>query len=490
MDKLDEIDIKMCKTEMRKRLGRYDIVNEFTDKVEFNKFVEKIKVRQIEANKTEDSEAKITRKVIRDILDECKYSFEALRIYDFKNLSGYVPKIIENIRSDVMENMKLFLNCAWNLYEKDILRAVAYHEYVRTWELDNSVVVFEQLFYERENYRNTPIDFLVNKEDKFLCNIFPNIGGNMISSEYLLNKKDTFKNIYKKESQRFDINMVEVKTGSIQYNDKKGKGIAYDILREGIERITNNKLSSADIWFFKNVLDPELITSIYLAVGNRNLHDSDYNMIWILSECKCPSVRLYIFEAIKPYYQYIKEFTNPKDQYMEVLLKDLECVVFNTNLIFRKMVNIVANCLEGLSVSAESLVDDESIFQNGDDFPFIFEQGYQLETYDPNYWHDIAYKCNGRYEESEKVVHEKSEEKIATEEKFANKKYADFMLRKPQLKIEKIACGVISALNEQWHLSTEKYVSKEKIYIDTVTMPLNYGNRLLCHLERKNNWYT
>lgn len=486
MGKLDEIDIEMCKTEMRKQLGWYDVVNEFTDKVDFNKVVEEIKIKQLEANKTENSEINITRKIIRDLLEMCKYSFEALRIYDFKNLYEYVPKIIENIRSDVMKNMSLFLNYDWNLYEKDILRAAAYHEYVRTWDLDKSDVVFEQLFYAKDNYRNTPIDFLVNKEGRFLCNIFPNIGGTMISPKYLLNKKDTFKNIYKKDSQRFDINMVEGEIRSIQYNDKKGKGIAYDILREGIERITNNKLSSADIWFFKNVLDPELITSIYLAVGNRNLHDSDYNMIWILSECKCPSVRLYVFEAIKPYYQYIKEFTNPKDQYMEVLFKDLECVVFNINLIFRRMANIIANCLEGLSVSAESLLDDESIFQNGDDFQFIFEQGYQLEKYNPNRWYDIAYKCNGRYEESEDIV----QEKITTEKNFENKKYADFMLQKPELKIEKIACGVISALNEQWHLSTEKYVSKEKVYNDIVTMPLNYENKLLCHLKRKNNWYT
>lgn len=469
-----------CSCVMQQRLSKYDLVEPLMRQGEAEDIISNFKVACNE-EKVMHSEGMVALSVLERIFSNSArdsfYLFEALCGIPFKPQYKDInlPESIHDIYQRSMDNLKIFRQGDWWIYEKDVLRAVAYHDYVSDFKISKDEIVKGGPFYDREKYLNLPIDLKVQVESNdIVYYVFPEIGGGIINKLHWYDSKTSFRNIFLKEYMEFG--------PSGEYKHIKKKGINYEILRNGIKDITAKPMSLADVWFFKNIFDPELFTCIYLALKGRSILTCDYSLIWILSGCKCPSIRLYVFEAIKHCYLYIREFIGPNDKSMEFLLKELTTIVDSINNIFQNMVNITSFCLKRYSTSSEDAIANNSkikkAFQRGDDFPFL------LETNDI----ELIQSHKNLPENGGKGICKGSSKGEKVKRKSENgmnisKGYCEYMPETAELSMDKIAYCVITALNEQWGLSVRKKEERKDFEESAVKFQEQYNSRLLYHLK-------
>ncbi|GAA6293186.1 hypothetical protein F220043C3_16200 [Enterocloster asparagiformis] len=472
---------EICTDVMQQRLRKYDIVESLTTQKEIENVLEKAEAYYNKEN------VKHSGKVMALPLLENVYLGSNGYLYDlYESMCGVqrmpeyidesVPEFIRSSYQSIRDNLRIFLKQTWWVYEKDVLRAVAYHDYVSNFKIGKDGFVERRPFYDRENYLNLPIDLKVQEElNGAFIYAFPEIGGGFINKAHWNDSNTNFRNIFLKEHIEFG--------QSGEYNGEKEKGINYRILRREIQDITTNTMSLADIWFFKNVFDPELFTSVYLALKGTNIRQYDYKLIWILSKCKCPSIRLYIFEAIKPCYLYIRKYMKSERGSIEYLLDKLTSIVDCINIIFQEMVNVTSVCFHKYETSSEEAVLHKSklkeAFQRGDDFSYVFQNYMELEPC-PTDLLKNGIKGICTFSSDSEEVKRKPTNRIDTA-----KTYHDYMLDEVEVKpsMDRIAYGVITALNEQWTTSEREKYERRDFEKRTVKFQEQYNSRLHDHLR-------
>lgn len=475
-----------CEKEIQQRLRRYDVVhlpeNTAAREAEIELAYDRCKEKAKGGDREEPGHIYIT-----DVLREMFGGFGDLYwqiLTASRNVPLYyeknVPETIRAVYLKATENLKVIYDGSWDLYMKDILRAVAYHEYLSDFKLNRTDLKSGPLFYDKTEYENIPIDLEVCVDEDIWC-AFPAIGGGLLSEEYINNKDCMFKNIFKKGELEFDL--------SGGYKGKKEKGISYSILYNEGKNIIENLGPDADVWFFKNVLDPELFTSLYLAIGGVSIRRYDYNLIWSLCKCKCPSIRLYIFEAIKPCYLYIREIKNDlKRNYMEFLRERVDSTVRDINVKFESMVNLTALCLEKYSIRSKAIIAGlrglDELFKNGDDFPLIFgSKGEAVKLGEKSEDEmikgmitDVKKDGGDEGDKGEKNKVEQFENKTA-------KRYHEYMLRDVESSMNKIEYAVITALHEQWTRSeVEGSLEKDSNKVEEEFQD-GFKSRLYWHIQ-------
>lgn len=427
-----------CEKEIQTRLRKYDVVN-LSWNQEWQEAVRKNIEEYAETNGEQPEEtdmfdlfekafSKRTRQL--DFVEAMSGSFTIPELH-----ADYIPIALSEVYLKTVENLKKFREGCWWLYQKDVLRALAYHQWVSEFELKSNDIYVATPFEDSTSYKNVPINIkieagineVIEKNGPYYVD--SKIGGGIISKDFLGSKiNHNFKYIYRKADQAFDL------TG--KFISEKEKGISYKVWREGIEYITKQSMSAADVWFFKNAWDPELTYALYREFekiekerkGKREsyINPFEYKVIWILCKCKCPSIRLYIFEAIKYCYFYKPRFMDLKDTDKDFLLKELDFFITDVNLIFQYIVNATAAYSEENLLRKEKInkrcEDLNQIFQGGDDFLFIFRETYSVGI--PN-------------------TSEHGSGSIS--------KYFNYMPETLNSKGDRFAFLIISALNEQWN---------------------------------------
>lgn len=468
-----------CSRLMQQRLRKYDIVEPLVIQREaddINGHIAEICNEENVTGAEKVTALSVLENLYMDKQKELSYIFEELTQTTRPRIDLNVPEAIRDIYQRSMDNLEVFLQGAWWVYEKDVLRAVSYHVYVDNYKTSNDEIVIGGPYYERESYLNLPIDMKIDLESSNRpCYVCPEIGGGIINKAHWCGSKTNFRSIFLKNSAEFEI--------SRKYNIKREKGINYEFLREGIEDITANIKSQADIWFLKNVLDPELFTCVYLALKGNSILQCDRELIWILSGCKCPSIRLYVLEAIMPCYRYVKELFKSDDVIMNFLLEKLSLVIDKINIIFQNMVNTAAFCFRNYPMGGKEKAKDsklKEVFQQGDDFPFLFEN---TDTELIQHSEDWLVSGGGgicTYTSEDEEVKRKPEHRTSV-----SKTYSEYMLKTDELCMNKIAYCVITALNEQWNLSARKKDEKRDFEEEMVKIQRAYNTRLLYHLRGK-----
>lgn len=389
--------------------------------------------------------------------------------FRYKNMR--IPKPIEELYQQALDSLRLLCQKSWCLYAKDVLRAVAYHTCLKNIVLKENDFSETIPMYDKKEFLNLPIDLEFQIDDKKMWYIGQSIGGGIFEKIHRGNKNNdwNFRFIFKKEKLEFD------STG--YFAKDKEKGLGYDNLKKAVKELTSQALTAADIWFIKNVLDLELITATDFIKSKGNLRRDDYKLLWILCGCKCPSIRLYLFEAIKHCYTYVRNYIKPNQDYIEFIMDDLECIVRAINENFQTMAS-VANFYICEYSKDEALIDNcndrfNRAFDKGDDFLFIMSgSGYMISHVEPDIKNVIPLK--------KKIgeVQEPSEDTGQMEKKSTHKYYEYLPVGKNDT--GKIAYGVITGLNEQWHMP--KDIKQMEDYSSAVVFQEDFANRLLSYV--------
>ena len=357
---------------------------------------------------------------ILDIIRSIFVNQNSKAIFMFETMSGYtsrsqikylgIPIEIQDIYSQFESNCRIFLdesNC-WDLYRKDILRGIAYHEWLKT-SFHLSKEEIERGFYVKgdiEDYKNLPIDLQIKyPENGKTYYAYPNsISNGLLSKDSLkrytalfkLKEQDKVKSILNGE-YKTPITNGTVGKRSSEFEKESFDFSLYEELRSNV---CTEKMKAADIWFIKNTISSNLVESLSLILNsNKNTDNYDRNLIWIICGCIPPSIRIYLLEALKPAYIYLRNVIKSNrdrdkiDAVYKALFNQLKCIITEINQIYLKAAQKINQILEHTNVSANALIYlDETLLNSlsyNDDLPFICDYesilhknatGYKLEN--------------------------------------------------------------------------------------------------------------
>lgn len=400
-----------------------------------------------------------------------------------------IPRNLQAIYEKTIENVQL-LNRIEVIYSKDVMRAVAYHMYIEQLNLETEDVIIHSSLLEITEYQNMPINPCITLSKSVRsssnCYVFPDICGGLLEKIYVEDiPKTNWRSVFRKKEPAYNKNPPRI----WEY----AKGINSQIRKELLTDISNTIGSAADIWFFKNVFDPELTVDIFKMVKQSNESPTsglkvkavEYNLIWNLCECNCPSVRLYLFEAIKPFYIFVKKYIHSDSDAMAILWKLVSNAIQEINFKFMIMVCFTFSCFKecGVTLSGinEAGIGTEDSFRCGDDFGFI----------ENNEFHSMPSDMVGFV--PARVEHGLDKMIKDTEQPSPGKKYVEhieeeFCKQGDEAScLNKIAFATMSALQERWEGNREKTALEAEDYEWVINLQSDYQYRLLKHL--KNNLF-
>lgn len=488
---MDKSELEYCQHEIKTRLRKYVALKTWGD-AEVTKASEKMEeiMRQYAIEHRTEPPNQFMEKM-RYVLNQL-FPYGADSIDQFNMLScnvdalhlegdpEFVPDIIKY--SQMVSDLNLLLTPCYWVYEKDICRAIAYYRWLENLKLKETDFR-DNIIFDLEDYSNIPIDIrisLKNGGSTKLC--LNNIGGGIfhkicvgVDGKY----KGAFREIFRNSKPAFG--------QSGEYVGEKEKGIGYENFRKGVEHLTreNSSMKAEDIWFFKNVLNPDLIIAMQNAKGESSLRQSDFKLLWLLCGCKCPSVSVFAFEAIRPYYFYIRNLARKEERYLRFLFDKVVELVKKINKNFAEMMAWTEFLDQNIGEIqfVKSLNERyDKMFRHGDDIPFIFSDKFKInQCVDP--WD--GFENGDIYRSARGNVEDGKQEAIDDD----NKRYYKYMYglweesESAKKSAGKIAYAVISALKEQQERLD--YVNRqsqdEEIYENEIT----YKSRLYYHLRQK-----
>ena len=425
--------------QVQTRLRKYDPVRRFD-------LPSDLKEELKEKKKVIDLSAEDIGSIMESVfLDKRKTAFNRFYAcigHDYRTakIYGNVSKDIRNIFAQLADNLEVFLDKSnsWDLYKKDVIRGVAYHEWIEKVSLSELTVI--NGYHKgggRDEYRNVPID--ITYSDKSTVTIYCNsLGGGLLSSEIL--SKKSFYDIFKCNETVF--NSFE---NGLSSRDKE-KGISYKNYRKLLGELLKKDIGEMDIWFLKNTLDPELVVDFGQMIKKRSITRRDRKLINILSKCMPPSIRLYLFEAVKPAYQYMQEVLsrNPdkenRDKNETVVFDKLQDTINGINQIYILLVETLWVYLQANNIKVKDfLASDTKLcgqFCSGDDFPMLRDvikvtpprDGF-LRT--DNKWIDLS------ADDSSKSIE-------------GPMGFMDYIPEEENASFDKISFYIITALNDSW----------------------------------------
>ena len=381
-----------------------------------------------------------------ELCDYGKNAFELLQATTGVNtdkllLDQTVPEKIRDAYTMLIENCQIFLDedNPWLIYRKDILRGIAFHEWIN--KLTYSGIDLTEGYMKNgsmDEFINLPISIGLCIDEHWYTAYIKELGGGILNSEII--SKSRYLNIFKNEK------MSDEDIAGIAPSKIKEKGVPYRNYRDLLTKITEKELSAADIWFLKNTLAPELVVSIGDMLRDRSIGEDDRKLIKIICKCLPPSIRFYLFEAIKPLYKYIEETLvkklnrDERDRYVNIVFEKLSRIIDEVNRIYLCVTEKVNTLLDHYKISADDfiLLDStvNSAFSTGDDFHMLPPTvEYENET--------------GFYGIDKKWVNLEVENDSS---KVKRKKYIDFL---PETNdgsdntLSKVVFYVISALNAE-----------------------------------------
>lgn len=311
-----------------------------------------------------------------------------------------IPMEIQGIYQQFEANCNLFLdegNC-WDLYRKDILRGIAYHEWLKNaFQLSEEEI--ERGFYikgEIEDYRNLPIDLRIEyPDDGKIYYVYPrSISNGLLSKDSLkkytalfkLREQEKIKSILKGEYRTPTKNGIAGERSS----EIEKESFDYSLYEGLVSSICTRECEPEGVWFIKNTLSSNLVESLSAILNiSRNMDDYDRELIWIISGCIPPSVRIYLLEALRPAYMFIRNVIKSNrngdkiDNAYRAIFRKLISLTAEINRIYLRSVWGIAMVLDYTGVSAKGLIKaDETLVnsvQYNDDLPFI--RDYELELF-------------------------------------------------------------------------------------------------------------
>ena len=233
-----------------------------------------------------------------ELCDYGKNAFELLQATTGVNtdkllLDQTVPEKIRDAYTMLIENCQIFLDedNPWLIYRKDILRGIAFHEWIN--KLTYSGIDLTEGYMKNgsmDEFINLPISIGLCIDEHWYTAYIKELGGGILSSEII--SKSRYLNIFKNEK------MSDEDIAGIAPSKIKEKGVPYRNYRDLLTKITETELSAADIWFLKNTLAPELVVSIGDMLRDRSIGEDDRKLIKIICKCLPPSIRFYLLVGI------------------------------------------------------------------------------------------------------------------------------------------------------------------------------------------------
>ena len=468
MEQKKEI-LRYYENEIKERLKKYDVLA-LTEKMrvsdEFRSRLGDVQ-RAIQKDNSECSSIEEARRIFQQLyVDPNLHSIQLFQVMSGIQIStpffigGKIPGEIRGLYAAFWKNASLFTykGNAWYIYRKDVLRAIAYHDWIQSMHLSGEdIEIVRPADITPDRYKNIPVWPTVRIErDRYgekEARIFLSIGGDILGRKFW--EQVYLRNLFIRQNEEYDEAGNMEGAGSLE---TKTKGVPYKNLRRAVQEIGKKKLTAADVWFFKNTIDPELIIGMCEIIGERNVVAEDYQLIWLLCKCRPASIRLYLLEAIKPAYGYIATYlkggVNRKQR--EIIFTSLfdllNEIIEKINGIFTETALEVRAILGSQKVSAaefyESEVDLKRSFQSGDDFPFIERSEVELsqnENRIVNRNGEVEYISTSENGENNRVSSRRDGEEA--------KSYADYLPEKIRTNAgtpDRISYAVITALNKQW----------------------------------------
>lgn len=402
--------VEYSEATIRDRLKKYDPIEKANTQLKSN-LPENFEGIPETASATEV--LSIIRSLFVDQNKNAIFMFETMSRYTNRSQVKYpgVPMEIQNIYNQFEANCRLFLdesNC-WDIYRKDILRGIAYHQWLKT-SFHLSKEEIEHGFYVKgdiEDYKNLPVDLRIEypRDSKITYYAYPtSISNGLLSKDNLKRYTALFK--LKEQEKVKRILNGEYKTPTTSGTARKRsseiekESFDFSIYEELVDNICTEKMEAADIWFIKNTISSNLVESFSLVFnGGKNMNNYDRELIWIVSGCIPPSIRIYLLEALKPAYIYIRNVIKSNrdgdkiDTVYKALFNQLKCIISEINQIYLKAAQKINQILEHTNVSANALIYlDETLLNSlsyNDDLPFICDYesilhknatGYKLEN--------------------------------------------------------------------------------------------------------------
>ena len=399
---MDRKLIDYCEKVIRKRLEKYDPV------IMAEKYLNDKPELDVE-NLDEDTGIEGVIKTISTLFvnqgSKARFIFGAMSGHTGINQikSPDIPMEIQGIYQQFEANCNIFLdeeNC-WDLYRKDILRGIAYHEWLKD-SFNLSEEEIERGFYVKGDigdYKNLPIDLRIEyPDDGKIYYVYPRSISNGLLSKDSLKKYTALFKLREQEKIKSILNgeyRTPIRNGiSGERSSEIEKEIfEYSLYEELVSSLCAEKTEAKDVWFVKNSLSQNLVESFSLVLNiSRNMDDNDRKLIGIIGGCIPPSIRVYLLEALRPAYIFIRNVIksnrdgNKIDDVYRIIFRKLSSVTAEINRIYLKGVWGTAKVLDLAGVSVNDLIrTDEAVVnsvQFNDDLPFI--RDYELELFNSN----------------------------------------------------------------------------------------------------------
>ncbi|MCD7908951.1 MAG: hypothetical protein LUH04_14965, partial [Clostridium sp.] len=378
-------------------------------------------------------------------------------------LVGELPQTCRSQFSDMMKNLQLLQSNIWLIYKADIILAVAFHAYLEEYtSTDKIVKETDGIGYEPKEYLNLPISLEIKAEKSITKYYFVDMKlCNGILNKITKGQNKTI-NLFKKSEKEYE------KDGN--FKGKKDWAVEYGNLKEEINDIVKSNLSIEDVWFLKNVFDPELIAAMGQVFSAR-INKDDYELLYIISKCKCPSVRIYLVEAVAPYYRYLKKNIRPLRENLDDFFCVLQENVEKIQAIYESLTIFTAECIKQAGLDFAAIREGSSgvmnKFYGGNDFPFLYNERSvkHVKIGESNGF----YQCDGK---QLKAICKENQDTGGQK-----KSYADYIAETPNKsrRWKQIAYGVITALNESWDSDTNFKMKYET--------PADFQFALLQHIQ-------
>lgn len=457
---------KKCIKEMQKRLRKYDVAY---SNLEWDKNVDFViqKLKDVES-----SEGPKFTKLI-SIIGDLFQKEDDYNVSRFHALTGglwqqryLVEELQQECRiqfSDMMKKLHLLQSNNWLIYKADIILAVAFHAYLEEFPCGDKIVRESRGGRDTsEKYLNLPIDPEIKETKPYTKYYYVDMKlCNGILNKVVMKDSKT-KNLFLKRRKEYDEDGY--------FKGKKECAVEYGNLKEEVNDIVNSNPSIEDVWFLKNIFDLELIAAMDQVFGAR-INKDDYELLYIISKCKCPSVRLYLVKAVAPYYRYVKKSVRPLRENLDYFFCVLQENVEKIEFIYEKLTIITAECIKQAGLGFAAIREGSSgvmeKFCDGNDFPFLYHERSAK--------HIKMGESNGFYQCDGKQLKDMCKEKQVTSEQ--KKSYVDYIEETPDesRRWKQIAYGVITALNESRDSDTNFKIEYET--------PVDFQSALFRHIH-------
>lgn len=507
--------LRFCENKIKERLEKYDVLllsKGISISAEFNDWLKNAK-QALQKDCSGYSSIEVTRQLIQKRYVEPNSQSVQL----FQAMSGIqiaapffigrkIPGEIKEMYTVFWKAVSLFINKGngWYIYRKDVLRAIAYHDWVQALHLsETNIEIVRSAEITPERYKNVPVWPTIQVEQSKYgakeAHVFLSIGGGILDKQFW--KQPYLQNLFLRCNDEYDEAGNMEGTSSLE---TKAKGVPYKKLRQVIQEIDKKNQTAADLWFLKNTLDQEIIIGMCEIIGKRNVIQEDYKLIWLLCKCRPASTRLYLLEAIKPVYgysaTYLRERVSRKQRetIFASLFDLLDEMIEKINQIFTEMVLEVSDILEAQEVSAAEFYESEDVlaksFQLGDDFPFMEHSEKMRQSKNEKWFVNI----DGEVEYIGMSENGEENNIISIRDGDEAKSYSDYLPEKTRTNTgtpDRISYAVITALNKQWRKrdvengvnfqSDIRKADDEEIYENVIERLQQFPERLQWFLLRK-----